>query len=62
LERMQSVVKDGRTVVFVSHHMDSVKSLCKSTVLLNRGEIVYAGSTQEAVERYLRIQDKGQVF
>jgi lipopolysaccharide transport system ATP-binding protein len=60
LERMQSVVRDGRTVVLVSHGMDSVKSLCTSTVLLNRGEIVYAGSTEEAVARYLNIQGNEQ--
>jgi lipopolysaccharide transport system ATP-binding protein len=61
LERMQSVVKDGRTVVLVSHSMDSIKSMCSTTVLLHRGKIVYAGSTEEAVERYMSIQGNGQV-
>jgi lipopolysaccharide transport system ATP-binding protein len=56
LVRMQSVVRDGRTVVLVSHNMDSIRSLCSSTVLLDRGEIVYSGSTTEAVERYLGLQ------
>ena len=59
LERMQSVVKDGRTVVLVSHSMNSIKSLCNSTVLLNRGEIVYSGSTENAIEDYFRIQGNG---
>jgi lipopolysaccharide transport system ATP-binding protein len=60
LEKMESVVKDGRTVVLVSHNMDSVGSLCNSAVLLNRGEILYTGSAQETCERYLSIQDHDQ--
>jgi homopolymeric O-antigen transport system ATP-binding protein len=56
LERMHSVVKDGRTVLLVSHGMDSIKSLCSSTVLLDHGEMVFAGPTAEAIEYYLSLQ------
>jgi lipopolysaccharide transport system ATP-binding protein len=59
LERMQSVVKDGRTVVIVSHSMDSVKSLCHSAVLLHHGKIAFNGATEDAVQNYVRLQENG---
>jgi lipopolysaccharide transport system ATP-binding protein len=58
--KMESVARDGRTVVFVSHGMEAVKSLCGVTMLLNRGEMVYAGPTKEAVELYMRLQEEAR--
>ena len=50
--QMESVAKDGRTVVLVSHELESVKSLCARTVLLDHGEMVFVGPTAEALKRY----------
>jgi lipopolysaccharide transport system ATP-binding protein len=60
-EQMESVAKDGRTVVLVSHDLDSVKSLCARTVLLDHGEMVFVGPTAEALQRYVKMNppDKG---
>lgn len=44
---------EGRTVLFVSHNMASVKSLCKSGVLLENGSVKYIGGINETVERYI---------
>jgi ABC-type polysaccharide/polyol phosphate transport system ATPase subunit len=44
---------EGRTVLFVSHHLSSIKDLCKSSILLNRGVVQYAGGSSEAVNKYL---------
>jgi lipopolysaccharide transport system ATP-binding protein len=62
LEKMESVVKDGRTVVLVSHNTESVKALCDSAVLLSRGEMICAGSTDQTVESYLSLQKAGQAI
>jgi lipopolysaccharide transport system ATP-binding protein len=43
----------GRTVLFVSHNMASVKSLCTRGVVLENGGLVFDGSTDEAVSFYL---------
>jgi lipopolysaccharide transport system ATP-binding protein len=52
--KMQDVSKgDGRTVLFVSHNMTAVKSLCTKGILLNNGRIVCTGSIDEAVNDYL---------
>ncbi|MDU1889292.1 MAG: ABC transporter ATP-binding protein [Dysgonomonas sp.] len=51
--KMQDVSKgEGRTVLFVSHNMDSIKSLCTSGVLLENGGVSYMGDINECIEKY----------
>lgn len=52
LGKMQQVAHDGRTVLFVSHSMDSVRKLCTKGVLMNEGKVVLAGDIQSAIRRY----------
>ena len=52
---MQDISKgDGRTVLFVSHNMAAVKSLCTRAIVLEHGKTVFEGDTDEAVSFYLR--------
>ena len=52
--KMQDVSKgEGRTVLFVSHNMASVKALCKSGVLLENGSLKFAGSIKDTVDFYI---------
>ena len=52
--KIQDVSKEsGRTVLFVSHNMGSVKSLCNRTVLLKNGSISGIGNTSDIIENYL---------
>jgi lipopolysaccharide transport system ATP-binding protein len=44
---------EGRTVLFVSHNMDSVSNLCNKGILLNFGEIISNGSIEDSVSEYL---------
>jgi lipopolysaccharide transport system ATP-binding protein len=53
LGKMQTVANEGRTVLFVSHHMASINQLCDRVIWLNRGEVVSQGSTFEVVPKYL---------
>ena len=43
----------GRTVLFVSHNMQAIQSLCDRSILLDEGRIVAEGSTREVVDQYL---------
>ena len=53
--KMQDVSRgEGRTVLFVSHNMASIRSLCKSGVVLDRGQLVYEGTTLDAISYYKR--------
>jgi len=52
--KMQDVSKNqGRTVLFVSHSMTSIKALCTSAILLKNGTTDGTISVQEAVKRYI---------
>lgn len=52
--KMQDISKgDGRTVLFVSHNMAAVKNLCTRSVVLENGEIVFGGETEDAISYYL---------
>ena len=52
--KMQDISKtDGRTVLFVSHNMAAVKSLCTRGIVLEHGRVVFEGGTDEAVSFYL---------
>jgi lipopolysaccharide transport system ATP-binding protein len=54
LGKMESVAQtEGRTVLFVSHNMAAVRSLCSRTVYLDRGRIVAIGSTADVLTRYI---------
>jgi lipopolysaccharide transport system ATP-binding protein len=45
--------RDGRTVIFVSHNMQAVRTLCESGLLLNEGRIVCRGDIESVANRYL---------
>ena len=52
--KMQDVSKgEGRTVLFVSHNMASVKQLCKSGVLLENGTLKFRGTVQDTINYYI---------
>ena len=54
LGKMQDVSKgEGRTVLFVSHNMASIRQLCKYGVLLEKGGVKAIGDVQEIVDLYL---------
>lgn len=53
--KMQDISNtDGRTVLFVSHNMVAVKSLCTRAIVLEHGSTVFEGNTDDAIDYYLR--------
>ncbi|HZW05052.1 MAG TPA: polysaccharide ABC transporter ATP-binding protein [Anaerolineaceae bacterium] len=53
LAKMEEVGQEGRTVLFVSHHMPHITRLCERTVLLKDGTVLADGPTNEVVADYL---------
>jgi lipopolysaccharide transport system ATP-binding protein len=53
LSKMDSVAKDGRTVMFVSHHMAAVQQLCSRVFLVRAGTISLQGEPEAVLSRYL---------
>jgi lipopolysaccharide transport system ATP-binding protein len=54
LGKMEDVAKEGRTVLFVSHNMIAVQSLCKRAICLNSGRIRKDGEVAKVVTDYLK--------
>ena len=51
--KMQDVSRgEGRTVLFVSHNMAAVRSLCQRGIVLEKGDVVFDGTAEDAVDGY----------
>ncbi len=58
LEKMNQIQKlDGRTVIFVSHNVISLKALCSKAILLEKGNIVSEGNIDLVINNYLGTKD-----
>ena len=53
LGKMSDVAQQGRTVLFVSHNMSAVLRLTNETLVIDHGQLLMRGPTQEAVDFYL---------
>jgi lipopolysaccharide transport system ATP-binding protein len=53
IDKMQHVVRDGRTIMFVSHNMAAIKSLCQRAILFDGGRIALDGPVNDVVDHYL---------
>ena len=53
LDKMREIAaQEKRTILYVSHNMESVRRLCSRCIILDHGKIVYDGDTDEACKRY----------
>lgn len=53
LEKMRDVSKtDGRTILYVSHNMNTIRQLCDRCIVLDHGKIVFDGNVEEAIGVY----------
>ncbi len=53
LEKMKTVARDGRTVLFVSHNMGAIETLCTRGVVMSKGRVIFDGGASQAVQSYL---------
>jgi lipopolysaccharide transport system ATP-binding protein len=53
LGKMQDVAERGRTVLFVSHNMASIRTMCTRAVLLSHGRVQIDGRVDDAIRAYL---------
>lgn len=61
LGKMKSVAHEGRTVLFVSHNMAAVESLCQRGIVLSNGQVAVDGTQIEAISQYLADVDTSAV-
>lgn len=64
IQRIAQLRKEGTTIVFVSHNLGAVESLCDRTLLIKEGQIYKSGATHEVIAAYedllLRLSPKGR--
>ncbi len=62
LAKIRSLGDRGQTVIFVSHNLSTVTSLCTKGVVLQQGQVTYVGGAREAVQQYIALgsQDTGR--
>lgn len=54
IQKILEITRDGsKTILFVSHNLASVKSLCNRCILLDKGELIYDGDIDIAISKYL---------
>ncbi len=61
-DKIEEIRRSGKTIVFVSHDLESVKKLCDRTMLLSGGRTAAIGETGKVVDEYLRMVRDGGVI
>ncbi len=52
---LEQMLKEGRTIIFVSHDTNAVKRMCRTAVLLERGEVLLKGSPNDVTNIYTKL-------
>ena len=52
-EKMRDIGVQGRTILFVSHNMSAVRSICRQALIIEKGRVAAYGEIDETVDRYL---------
>ncbi len=54
LDKMNSLSRDqGKTILYVSHNMGSIRRLCNRVIVLEKGHLIYDGSVENGIEQYM---------
>lgn len=54
LGKMENIATDGRTILFVSHNMAAITSLCVTGLLLGQGQVILQGTIYDVVQQYIQ--------
>lgn len=55
LGKMEDVVKEARTILFVSHNLGAIQQLCSRAILLNEGRLIKDAATQAVLNTYIEM-------
>ncbi len=59
LNKMNDVSRqDGRTILYVSHNMSTVRQLCDRVVVLSHGKVIFDGDVESGIDRYMDIREE----
>lgn len=62
LNKMRDVAeKEGRTVLYVSHNMNTIRQLCDRCIVLDRGKVKFDGDVEDAIKIYMGIDNSEEL-
>lgn len=61
LDRMRQLVASGTTLVFVTHDLDQMQTICSRAIVLERGRATFSGTAHQAVGHYLSAMSREYV-
>ena len=53
IKKMREVADSGRTILYVSHNMNTIRTLCDRCVVLSKGTVLFDGDVEEAISCYV---------
>ena len=53
IKKMREVADSGRTVLYVSHNMSTIRSLCDRCIVLSAGKVIFDGEVEDAISHYV---------
>ncbi len=55
LDKMRETAEnDGKTILYVSHNMETIRNLCDRVIVINKGNIIYDGNVEDGIAVYLK--------
>ena len=60
-QKIDEIRRAGKTIVFVSHALGTVKDLCERCMLLDGGQVIMMGETEQVVGEYLRMMQDAEL-
>ena len=52
IEKMRSIADSGKTILFVSHQMNTIRQLCDRVIVLKEGQVIYDGDVEDGIRVY----------
>ena len=63
LDKMRAAAKEqGRTVLYVSHNMNTIRQLCDRCIVLDKGKVVFEGDVEDAINIYMDRQMNDSIY
>ncbi|MBA65880.1 MAG: hypothetical protein CMG55_08785 [Candidatus Marinimicrobia bacterium] len=62
LERLNQISAEGKTIIFVSHNLNSVKKLCDKGILLDKGTILLKDKIENVLSEYIALNKKRIIY
>lgn len=59
-QRMDDLLQNNKTILFVSHNLGLVKNFCKTAYLIDHGKIMFYGSSSDVIGRFYKIKNRYQ--